>query len=116
MVQLAAARGATVIATAKADRADFVRDLGAAEAVDYSADLPAAVRAVAPDGVDAVLHAAGDPNELVELIKPGGRIASVLGFGQDAVGDRERDRIARHVGPDGPVAREARRSRRERPI
>jgi NADPH:quinone reductase-like Zn-dependent oxidoreductase len=88
-VQLARQRGATVIATAKPDRAEFVRGLGADEVVDYSDDLAAAVNAVAPDGVDCVLHAAGDPMALVELVKPGGRIASVLGFGQDAVGDRD---------------------------
>ena len=34
---------------------------GPTQAVDYSDDLTAAVRAVAPDGVDAVLHLAGDP-------------------------------------------------------
>jgi NADPH:quinone reductase-like Zn-dependent oxidoreductase len=88
-VQLAKKAGATVIATAKPDRAEFVSGLGADQTVDYSDDLAAAVAAVAPDGVDAVLHAAGDPVALVDLVKPGGRMASVLGFGQDAVGDRD---------------------------
>ena len=36
-VQLAAQRGLTVIATALPDQEDFVRQLGAAEAIDYSA-------------------------------------------------------------------------------
>ena len=88
-VQLAASAGARVIATATPERAAFVRELGAAETVDYRDGLTAAVRAVAPDGVDAVLHAAGDPSELADLVRPGGRMASVLGFGQDAAGDRD---------------------------
>lgn len=78
-VQLAAARGATVIATAKPDEdVDFVRDLGASHSVDYTGDLAAQVRAIRPDGVDAVLHFAGDGAQLGELLVPGGRLASTL--------------------------------------
>jgi NADPH:quinone reductase-like Zn-dependent oxidoreductase len=88
-IQLAKARGATVIATAKAEKASFVQGLGADVVVDYTGDLAAAVRAAAPDGVDAALHAAGDPLALADLVKPGGRLASVLGAGQQAMGDRE---------------------------
>ena len=78
-VQLAVARGATVIATAKpGDGADFVRRLGAAHVVDYTSDLAAQVRAIAPDGVDAVIHAAGDVAELGALLASGGRLASTL--------------------------------------
>ncbi|MDP9471095.1 MAG: NADP-dependent oxidoreductase [Chloroflexota bacterium] len=74
-VQLAAARGATVIATAKAGAAaDFVGGLGAA----YTGDLAAQVRAIAPEGVDAVIHAAGDVTELGALLAPHGRLASTL--------------------------------------
>jgi NADPH2:quinone reductase len=88
-VQLAKLAGATVIATATADRADHVRDLGADEVVDHTGDLAAAVRALHPDGVDAVAHFAGDPEALADLVRPGGRMASALGYGQDAVGDRD---------------------------
>ena len=60
-VQLLAARGARVIATAKPGApSEFVRDLGAAEVVDYSADLEEQVRGFAPSGADAVVHLAGD--------------------------------------------------------
>jgi NADPH:quinone reductase-like Zn-dependent oxidoreductase len=78
-IQLAVAAGATVIATARPGEAsELVHRLGAAPAVDYTGDLAAAVRAVAPDGVTAVVHAAGDPAELAAVIRPGGRLASAL--------------------------------------
>jgi NADPH:quinone reductase-like Zn-dependent oxidoreductase len=78
-VQLAASRGATVIATAKPGAAaDFVRDLGAAHVVDYTGDLAAQIRAIAPGGVDAVVHAAGDVTDLGAVLAPNGRLASVL--------------------------------------
>jgi NADPH:quinone reductase-like Zn-dependent oxidoreductase len=89
-VQLAAARGATVIATAKpgAD-ADFVLGLGAAHAVDWTGDLPAQVRALRPGGVDAVIHLAGDGPQLADLLAPGGRFASTLGVGPDQLAGRD---------------------------
>jgi NADPH:quinone reductase-like Zn-dependent oxidoreductase len=78
-VQLVAARGATVIATAKpGDEEDFVRDLGASHGVDYTGDVAAQVRAIRPGGVEAVLHFAGDGAALGELLVPGGRLASTL--------------------------------------
>ncbi|MFD3537717.1 NADP-dependent oxidoreductase [Streptomyces sp. NPDC058664] len=87
-VQLAAARGAKVIATARPGaKTDFVTGLTAADiaTVDYTADLVAQVRALAPGGVDVVLHLAGDSAELAGLLKPGGQIPSTLGLTQDAV-------------------------------
>jgi NADPH:quinone reductase len=78
-VQLVAARGATVIATAKpGDEADFVRDLGASHGVDYTGDVAAQVRVIRPGGVEAVLHFAGDGAALGELLVAGGRLASTL--------------------------------------
>jgi len=78
LTQLLAAAGATVISTGRTEegRALLV-GLGAAHAVDY-ADLDAAVRAVAPDGVDAAVHLAGDPEQIAALVKDGGRMASSL--------------------------------------
>lgn len=87
-VQIAAARGARVIATARPGaEADFVTALTDAEVqvVDFTGDLDAQVRAIAPNGLDAVLHLAGDGALLAGLLRPGGRIASTLGFGPDAV-------------------------------
>ncbi|MFE7794786.1 NADP-dependent oxidoreductase [Streptomyces sp. NPDC057460] len=87
-VQIAAARGAKVLATARPGaEADFVTALAGADVhlVDFTGDLDAQVRAIAPGGVDTVLHLAGDGTQLAGLLRPGGRIASTLGFGPDAV-------------------------------
>jgi NADPH:quinone reductase-like Zn-dependent oxidoreductase len=84
-LQLAKARGATVVATATPEHADYVRNLGADETVDYTADLNAAVRAQHPDGIDAIVHAAGDGAQLAGLLKPAGRIASTIGLTAEQV-------------------------------
>lgn len=85
-VQLAAARGATVIATARAgEETGLVRELGAAHTVDYTDDLIAHVRAIAPGGVDAVVHLAGDPAALADLLVAGGLLTSTLGVGPDTL-------------------------------
>jgi NADPH:quinone reductase-like Zn-dependent oxidoreductase len=89
-IQLAAAGGATVIATAApGPETDHVRDLGAHHVVDYTADVAEQVRAIAPDGVDVALHLAGDPLAIADLIAPGGRFASLLGAGPEQMGDRD---------------------------
>lgn len=78
-VQLAAATGAHVIATGRTDEGRaLVVDLGADEAIDYTAGLTDAVLASHPDGVDAVLHFAGDPVAMLPLVKVGGRFVSAL--------------------------------------
>jgi NADPH:quinone reductase-like Zn-dependent oxidoreductase len=83
-IQYAAEAGARVIATARPGaETDFVRGLGAHQVVDYTADLPAQVRALSPGGVDAVLHLAGDGAALTGLLAEKGRLASPLGFGVD---------------------------------
>jgi NADPH:quinone reductase-like Zn-dependent oxidoreductase len=83
-LQYAVAAGAEVIATARPGaEADFVHGLGAAHVVDYTGDLAAQVRAIAPDGVPAVLHLAGEAEQLAGLLAAGGRMASTLGFGPD---------------------------------
>ncbi len=88
-VQLAAARGARVIATARPDGAAFVRDLGAVDVVDHSADLRAHVRSLAPDGLEAVIHLAGDGAALADLVAPGGRILSTAGLSADSLPGRD---------------------------
>ncbi|MEV0794895.1 NADP-dependent oxidoreductase [Kribbella sp. NPDC050459] len=96
-VQLAAQRGATVIATARSGtEAEFVSGLTGSriQLVDYTGDLEAQVRAIAPDGVDAVLHLAGDIEQLASLLRPGGRIASTRIMSADAI---ERPDVAVHV-------------------
>ncbi|MFI5702465.1 NADP-dependent oxidoreductase [Streptomyces xanthochromogenes] len=57
-VQLAVARGATVIGTASPDNHAFLRELGATP-LAYGPGLVERVREVAPQGIDAVYDAAG---------------------------------------------------------
>lgn len=100
-VQLAANRGLTVIATAKPGaEADYVRGFGAGDTVDYTGDLTAAVRALRPDGVHGVLHLAGDGATLTELVAPGGRLASTIGFTQAQAGERDLNVIEVWATPD----------------
>ncbi|WP_328979445.1 NADP-dependent oxidoreductase [Streptomyces canus] len=87
-VQFAAGRGAKVIATARPGaQTDFVTGLTGAEVhvVDFTGDVEGQVRAIAPDGVDAVLHLAGDGAALAALLRPGGQLASATGLTQDDV-------------------------------
>jgi NADPH:quinone reductase-like Zn-dependent oxidoreductase len=88
-IQLVAARGATVIATAKpGTETEFVTSLGATHAVDHP-DLVAQVRAIAPAGVQAALHLAGDGAALAELLAHGGRFASTMHFTPDEPTERD---------------------------
>jgi NADPH:quinone reductase len=78
-LQLAVKAGATVIATASSpEEIDVVTRLGAANTVDYRGDVVEQIRAQAPDGVDAVLHFAGDPTALVPVVKPSGTLVSTM--------------------------------------
>ena len=88
-VQLAAARGAYVVATARPGEDDaYLRDLGAHHTVDFTGDAPAAVAALRSGGIHAVVHLAGDGLELADLLVPGGRIASTLGLSADQLNGR----------------------------
>lgn len=79
-VQLAVARGATVIATASPARHDQLRALGA-EPVAYGDGLADRVRAIG--AVDAALDLVGTEEALlvsVELVADRSRIATIVGF------------------------------------
>lgn len=81
-VQIARARGARVIGTASEGNHDFLRSLGA-EPVTYGPGLVEAVRALAPDGVDAAVDYVGgeaiqqsaelteDPTRTASNVDPG---------------------------------------------
>jgi NADPH2:quinone reductase len=85
-VQLAAATGATVIATARtALGIAQVRLLGATEVVDHTQNLSATVLAAHPDGVDVVLHFAGDAATVLPTVRAGGRLVSTLLASPDQV-------------------------------
>jgi NADPH:quinone reductase-like Zn-dependent oxidoreductase len=99
-IQYAAAAGARVVATAlPGAEADFVRELGADHVVDHTGDLAGQVREIAPDGVHAIVHLAGDAAALTELLVPDGRLASTIGFGPEQ-DDRAISIVA---NPDGPT-------------
>ena len=57
LVQLAAARGARVIATASAKKAERIRDYGASEVLDYRGDWPALVREITGGGAPKAVNA-----------------------------------------------------------
>ncbi len=75
-VQLAAAAGNHVIAAASAGDEQYVRDLGADEVIGRD-DIAATVRERYPDGVDAVLDAAGVGPDLIAVVRDGGTFAAV---------------------------------------
>src|SRR5881296_522767 len=58
LVQLAAARGARVIATASSKKAERIRGYGASEVVDYHGDWPALVREITGGGAPKAVNAA----------------------------------------------------------
>ncbi len=76
-VQLAALRGARVLATARPDATDYVSSLGAEEALDYTQGeeaLVASVLALHPGGIDAVLDVAST----TVLVRPEGKLLSTI--------------------------------------
>jgi NADPH:quinone reductase len=83
VVQLAALREASVVATVRPGDEEFVRSLGAAETADYTGDLAEEVRRRWPDGVDALVDLVHrDPAafaSLTALVRPGGQAVSVVG-------------------------------------
>ena len=79
-VQLAAGRGAVVIATASPARHEFLRELGATP-VAYGDGLADRVRAAARQGVDAALDLVGTDEAVdvsLELVADRGRIATIV--------------------------------------
>jgi NADPH:quinone reductase len=82
-VQLAAKRGARVIATARPESEDYVRDLGAAETIDYTReDVITAIGERYPEGIEGLVDLVNFADgfaALAEVVAPGGRAASTLG-------------------------------------
>jgi NADPH:quinone reductase-like Zn-dependent oxidoreductase len=86
-VQLARARGARVIGTARERNHDFLRSLGA-EPTTYGEGLADRVRALAPDGVDLAFDTAGQGGvrDLIALTGDPARVASIADFGAASLG------------------------------
>lgn len=83
LVQLARARGATVVAVSSGSKKTAVRDAGAHEVLDRADGIVEQLRAAAPDGVDLVLDVVAGPlvGSGLPLLREGGRwvIAGALG-------------------------------------
>ncbi|MGG2461983.1 NADP-dependent oxidoreductase [Streptomyces sp. RGM 3693] len=81
--QIAAGRGAEVIATARPAKAELMRTLGAAETVDHTAGPVAdQVLAAHPEGVDVLIDMTSDAAGFVELtraVRDGGVAVSLIG-------------------------------------
>ena len=106
-VQLAAARGATVVATVLPQDDEWIRGLGASEVVDYSGDVVGAVRALHPEGVDALIVAVmlGDEfGPTAELVRDGGAIASTVGGADSEALEGRGIRGTNVIGQSDPVA------------
>ena len=99
-VQLAKARGAHVLGTARADKHEFLRDLGVDEPIDYSE--------TAFEDVDLVIDAIGGDYGMrsLTMIRPGGTlivirggVSAELAAAAAAAGVRAENYLVR---PDGP--------------
>lgn len=78
---MALARGARVIGTASEENHEFLRSIGV-EPVSYGDGLSERLRAIAPDGVDAVFDASGR-GELplsIELAGGPGRVITIAAY------------------------------------
>jgi NADPH:quinone reductase-like Zn-dependent oxidoreductase len=84
--QLAARSGARVIAIAKPRDAEFVRSTGASAVVDPAA-VEEVVPTLAPGGVDAAVHLAGDVRMLGRFVKAAGRLVTTLRGGLEPLLD-----------------------------
>lgn len=80
LVQLAAARGARVIATASAQKSRRLRDCGASEVLDYHGDWPALAREITGGGAHKAVNAArGQAATALNAVADGGRFATITG-------------------------------------
>ncbi len=99
-VELAAAREARVVATASARNREYLLGLGAGTVVDYTVgDWVEGVRALHPDGVDAVLSCRGGETKrrAPEVLRDRGRLVWMSG-GDQACPPMERGIAGSYVG------------------
>lgn len=84
VAQLATARGATVIGTARLQNHDALRSYGA-EPVEYGDGLIDRVRAAAPNGIDAAIDTVGTDEAVdvsLELLTDRARLVTTAAFGR----------------------------------
>lgn len=103
-VQLAVVGGATVIATAApGTETEHVLGFGAQHAVNYRGELATQIKELAPNGVDSIVHLAGDGLSLADLLVDGGHIVSPAHLTQKQMGDRNVKVTAVMATPIRPV-------------
>jgi NADPH:quinone reductase-like Zn-dependent oxidoreductase len=105
-VQLAAASGAEVIATARPEADEWIRGLGATRTVDYTAgEVAELVRETHPDGIDAVLDLTRDADRLAAhaaLVRDGGSAISVTLVASPELLASERITVVNYMMQDKP--------------
>jgi len=85
-IQLAKAKGATVIGVASQQNHDFMRELGADYTIDYKTEhVGETTRNFAPDGVDLIFDCTSGETlkQSVTALKPNGKLVSILNHGED---------------------------------
>jgi NADPH:quinone reductase-like Zn-dependent oxidoreductase len=86
-VQLAAEAGARVIAPALPEDEDYLRGLGVSDVIPRDGDVPAAVRSLTPNGVDALIDLVNyAPGSYDTALKDGARAASPTGAAGEGPG------------------------------
>lgn len=105
-VQLAAARGLEVIATARPDADQWIRQHGASDTVDYtSGDVTGPVRKAHPGGVDAVLGLNSGQERFTEyaaLVRDGGAALSIAFAATPELLASERITVTNYMMQDKP--------------
>lgn len=89
-IQLATSAGATVIGVAGESNQAYMKELGADETVDYTVgNVGEAVREVAPEGVDFILHCSrGDSlSQSIDTLNSGGQLISITDSDPDRPDD-----------------------------
>lgn len=86
-VEIAVARGATVVGTASERNHDFLRELGAVPTT-YGEGLADRLAQVAPQGVDAVFDTAGSGSlaDLVAIVGDASRVVTVADYSAPSLG------------------------------
>ncbi|MDZ7680283.1 MAG: NADP-dependent oxidoreductase [Fodinibius sp.] len=89
-IQLAKWAGATVIGVASESNHEYMQELGADETLNYSiGDVGKAVEAVAPNGVDFILHCSrgNSLEQSIDTLKSGGQLISITNSDPDRPDD-----------------------------
>ena len=85
-IQLAKAKGATVIGVASEKNQGYMRDLGADHTVDYkNYHVGEAVQQLVPEGVDLIFDCASGETlqQSLQALKPSGKLVCILNHGAD---------------------------------